>query len=131
MLISMRSASSSMRFAILLGSYGAAAMPSYRLPFYTLEEWCRRADLNRGPTDYESVALPLSYVGAGAEDKEFPPPPQGWRGPRRHPAKTRISVTPVTARSTPRRQDPAFRRSEEQTSELQSLMRISYAVFCF
>ncbi len=27
------------------------------------ERWCRRADLNRGPTDYESVALPLSYVG--------------------------------------------------------------------
>src|SRR5690606_38460871 len=25
--------------------------------------WCRRADLNRGPTDYESVALPLSYAG--------------------------------------------------------------------
>src|SRR3546814_1020581 len=26
--------------------------------------------------------------------------------------------------------DPRFRRSEEHTSELQSLMRISYAVFC-
>jgi hypothetical protein len=26
--------------------------------------WCRRTDLNRGPTDYESVALPLSYVGS-------------------------------------------------------------------
>src|SRR3546814_4895638 len=26
--------------------------------------------------------------------------------------------------------DPAMRRSEEHTSELQSLMRISYAVFC-
>ena len=25
--------------------------------------WCRRSELNRGPTDYESVALPLSYVG--------------------------------------------------------------------
>ena len=25
--------------------------------------WCRRTDLNCGPTDYESVALPLSYVG--------------------------------------------------------------------
>ena len=25
--------------------------------------WCRRPGLNRGPTDYESVALPLSYVG--------------------------------------------------------------------
>src|SRR3546814_4904056 len=27
-------------------------------------------------------------------------------------------------------QDPIHRRSEEHTSELQSLMRISYAVFC-
>src|SRR3546814_7732272 len=27
-------------------------------------------------------------------------------------------------------QDAAYRRSEEHTSELQSLMRISYAVFC-
>lgn len=24
---------------------------------------CRHSELNRGPTDYESVALPLSYVG--------------------------------------------------------------------
>src|SRR3546814_3299061 len=29
-----------------------------------------------------------------------------------------------------RRRCPAFGRSEEHTSELQSLMRISYAVFC-
>src|SRR3546814_8311551 len=36
-----------------------------------------------------------------------------WRGPR--PAKGR---------------GPLFRRSEEHTSELQSLMRTSYAVFC-
>src|SRR3546814_9319520 len=28
------------------------------------------------------------------------------------------------------RPQPAFQRSEEHTSELQSLMRISYAVFC-
>ena len=26
--------------------------------------WCRRGGSNSGPTDYESVALPLSYVGA-------------------------------------------------------------------
>ena len=25
--------------------------------------WSRRSDLNRQPTDYESVALPLSYAG--------------------------------------------------------------------
>src|SRR3546814_10439885 len=31
---------------------------------------------------------------------------------------------------TPRRNEPRRTRSEEHTSELQSLMRISYAVFC-
>ena len=31
-----------------------------------LKGWCRRPGLNWGPTDYESVALPLSYVGRGA-----------------------------------------------------------------
>src|SRR3546814_3760112 len=30
-----------------------------------------------------------------------------------------------------RRREDLFRRSEEHTSELQSLMRITYAVFCF
>jgi hypothetical protein len=29
----------------------------------SLHQWCRRPDLNWGPTDYESVALPLSYAG--------------------------------------------------------------------
>src|SRR3546814_3129092 len=33
-------------------------------------------------------------------------------------------------RTRPRLADPAADRSEEHTSELQSLMRISYAVFC-
>src|SRR3546814_9140664 len=36
------------------------------------------------------------------------------------------ATTPVTSASANR----SFRRSEEHTSELQSLMRISYAVFC-
>src|SRR3546814_7154385 len=46
-----------------------------------------------------------------------------------------IAIRPVRARE--QEVDPAvlgavahFRRSEEHTSELQSLMRISYAVFC-
>src|SRR3546814_11577442 len=38
---------------------------------------------------------------------------------------------PVTRRlSSTGSQEPGSRRSEEHTSELQSLMRISYAVFC-
>src|SRR5580658_3561138 len=38
-------------------------IPKIRLIHRCLR-WCRRSDLNRGPTDYESVALPLSYVGS-------------------------------------------------------------------
>ena len=34
--------------------------------------WSRRGDLNPGPTDYESVALPLSYAGIYRKaDQEF------------------------------------------------------------
>src|SRR3546814_6278464 len=43
--------------------------------------------------------------------------------------KLRPSLSRVTAKSSPLSVSPGF-RSEEHTSELQSLMRISYAVFC-
>jgi hypothetical protein len=36
--------------------------PRNALRFRALE-WCRNRELNPGPTDYESVALPLSYCG--------------------------------------------------------------------
>src|SRR3546814_7797159 len=45
---------------------------------------------------------------------------RGWRGP---------SPRTQNGRPRPARGGP-FGRSEEHTSELQSLMRISYAVFC-
>ena len=32
--------------------------------------WSRRGDLNPGPTDYESVALPLSYAGIYRKDEQ-------------------------------------------------------------
>src|SRR3546814_14540293 len=38
--------------------------------------------------------------------------------------------TDIQARARVYRDDRTLRRSEEHTSELQSLMRISYAVFC-
>src|SRR3546814_1497775 len=38
--------------------------------------------------------------------------------------------TPAPGPAAQAGQGPALRRSEEHTSELQSLMRISYAVFC-
>ena len=44
------------------------------------DRWCRRSDLNRGPTDYESVALPLSYVGVAAAAAYTP------RGHNRQPS---------------------------------------------
>src|SRR3546814_2768202 len=56
------------------------------------------------------VIMPSPLVGRGAAVE----PRQGMRFPSRRP---------------PWRCGTAF-RSEEQTSELQSLMRISYAVFC-
>src|SRR3546814_1635992 len=67
-----------------------------------------------------------SPAGEGAvivgdcDRRVFRPPPPGARRPRSGP-------------QTPRdvhRLDRLPRRSEEHTSELQSLMRISYAVFC-
>src|SRR3546814_2677864 len=49
--------------------------------------------------------------------------------PRRHPARTGGNAR--TDRGGGRRGDRSHEaRSEEHTSELQSLMRISYAVFC-
>src|SRR3546814_3638154 len=52
---------------------------------------------------------------------------------RRYQTRRREPVPPGRARERHGGGDPAYRpllRSEEHTSELQSLMRISYAVFC-
>src|SRR3546814_3829158 len=51
--------------------------------------------------------------------------PRRRRVCRRHVGRTRESRDPIDGPSPPVRP-----RSEEHTSELQSLMRISYAVFC-
>src|SRR3546814_7352793 len=59
---------------------------------------------------------------AGSRSSELPPRAKAASGPGR--------AMPKTARSPIRRSEAAFARSEEHTSELQSLMRISYAVFC-
>src|SRR3546814_11855608 len=57
------------------------------------------------------------------------PPP--WRGRGRACSRGAWAVSPMTIGQGRRqeRQEQA-QRSEEHTSELQSLMRISYAVFC-
>src|SRR5580658_9173640 len=54
-------------------------------------EWCRHTDLNCGPTDYESVALPLSYAGLRTREPIIP------RGPVRNAAHS--PARPVTLRS--------------------------------
>src|SRR3546814_10035638 len=46
------------------------------------------------------------------------------------PDRGRTSCTNAAAGTFRRRDIPSQERSEEHTSELQSLMRISYAVFC-
>src|SRR3546814_2408133 len=51
------------------------------------------------------------------------------RGYRKRPPQGRTGQGPVAGIGSARRH-PEPHRSEEHTSELQSLMRISYAVFC-
>src|SRR3546814_3313404 len=56
---------------------------------------------------------------------------RGHRGPDRYPSADRLSVPGRLDRTEFRVGNQcASTRSEEHTSELQSLMRISYAVFC-
>src|SRR3546814_4207725 len=56
-----------------------------------------------------------------------PPKRQRWQ---RKLARQPNLPQPALPRPKPNARLPATRRSEEHTSELQSLMRISYAVFC-
>src|SRR3546814_7357770 len=72
----------------------------------------------RTDTLFPYTTLFRSLATAGERHREFRQQPAATdrRHPRLHPYRGR--------------QDAAQRRSEEHTSELQSLMRISYAVFC-
>src|SRR3546814_2546133 len=64
------------------------------------------------------------------------PAPADWRRRHASPTACQARSTDRQVRTTAARQarrscpGPLWRRSEEHTSELQSLMRISYAVFC-
>src|SRR3546814_3993371 len=66
------------------------------------------------PAPSESARILMVEVSAGGENSAF------------------MAALPPAAGAAIRRADRRFRprRSEEHTSELQSLMRISYAVFC-
>src|SRR3546814_17399307 len=74
-----------------------------------------RRDRRRVRTDAGlAIRLPVKPVGRGREvDRRTGAPFASWR----------IGEVKLAQR-------PGLRRSEEHTSELQSLMRISYAVFC-
>src|SRR3546814_11956316 len=62
----------------------------------------------------------------------YPACPRATADRSRHGSKRTRSIPadPTCRRNNARRQEPLRSRSEEHTSELQSLMRISYAVFC-
>src|SRR3546814_6746078 len=77
---------------------------------------CRRSSSLR--TSYSIAALSCSNVRA-------------MKGLLVH-ADRAMNRDTIASRDRPRKRNVAdvFRRSEEHTSELQSLMRISYAVFC-
>src|SRR3546814_2024931 len=85
----------------------------------------RSSDLPEVPEPAEPVqAAPEENPVGKAQNsiaEAFSPAPALSSGMVRKPA----IVPPVNGTKT-----PARRRSEEHTSELQSLMRISYAVFC-
>src|SRR3546814_6288605 len=70
-------------------------------------------------------------VGNGACRKLQRPPARAGRGDRQAAVRPRIEFrAPLWQRQRRNRHANLLRRSEEHTSELQSLMRISYAVFC-
>src|SRR3546814_2794715 len=75
---------------------------------------CRIADILEQPRDRRQLGIePIGLSGRCIER-----------------AIADIVDEPDLGRETPGHEAGARRRSEEHTSELQSLMRISYAVFC-
>src|SRR3546814_1846566 len=77
------------------------------------------------PVPRQPPALPPRYRRAARTPPSRPPP---WGpAPPPPPAST---PTPRTRRSSRHHCRPPAHRSEEHTSEPQSLMRTSYAVFC-
>src|SRR3546814_2529951 len=63
--------------------------------------------------------LPGAERGQPGRHQQRQQPPPGHAAPTAHPHRSRACDNPLM-----------HKRSEEHTSELQSLMRISYAVFC-
>src|SRR3546814_1128982 len=83
------------------------------------DEWGGR----RAPCEGSSPVPPYSVCGSGPtlRAKEAPLHPERLQASRHRRGAAAASCCSTGSR---------LRRSEEHTSELQSLMRISYAVFC-
>src|SRR3546814_4740792 len=71
------------------------------------------------------LSLPSGRWSGGEVSRRLRPSTQAVDPPDRNRLRGR-----GIGKFLPRSGDPSDRRSEEHTSELQSLMRISYAVFC-
>src|SRR3546814_10536246 len=76
------------------------------------------------------LALPLSQVILFFLNRNSMPPVSCLTASLRWPCIASRSISGVTLMPSLAIAPPAAARSEEHTSELQSLMRISYAVFC-
>src|SRR3546814_6430460 len=63
-------------------------------------------------------------------ERGIAPSERGWVEPKAESIKILNPRSKASIRATQTRHTSAPIRSEEHTSELQSLMRISYAVFC-
>src|SRR3546814_5423391 len=97
--------------------------------------------MRAGSTRFKGIIAPSSCSGRGRADDgshgQADPPAsadrlQGDRQPRSSGTADDATSSPRTAETAPRAACSYVLawRSEEHTSELQSLMRISYAVFC-
>src|SRR3546814_7977073 len=80
----------------------------------------------------ESLPIPISVLHLTGDASVSLEDLKAWKAVSRFP----VSLTPCDAGHFPWAGQPdamvrTLLRSEEHTSELQSLMRISYAVFCF
>src|SRR3546814_4520941 len=115
---------------------GVRVMPSYSMTRR------RRASVQRSTVRCRKRGLPKNAFGEnglriGEARLPFPDSARTRRWKRRR-AGTPIVPSGLRSRRRYKQRCPAFRstwaalprRSEEHTSELQSLMRISYAVFC-
>src|SRR3546814_9254378 len=94
-------------------------------------EWCdRRGAGGRPGSDAEAAAPQRSLDRAGAGEPDLRDPDLRSRPGQGAGQAGRAAATVLSATSTGSAATAEARRSEEHTSELQSLMRISYAVFC-